>query len=320
MSFQWNVQPYAWKKDLVNEYAGAVFYASRARAKKYAVEAQAWMKQNAPWNDRSAKVRARLVKRGVLAASNVPARIGLHVTVDDSEEKAYNKGRAELTSDAIAQAESDYKRAVRQAENDYRQANTVGYEQTLERLLPKVESGMFTIEEARIIAERRSTTSTVIVPQSVTKGVKKSKPNFTGRNDFDKEYRSQRMPVVSLTFGYGKNVPYAVFLEIANGGRYAIIGPATERYADKFFNDVRRIANLKQFRDRIIFGEQTTPEQRFEEYTAAGGESWTSSRKEARAKRRPESDVAFERNLEDYEMTPIGHHRARRASARRKGR
>lgn len=50
--------------------------------------------------------------------------------------------------------------------------------------------------------------------------------------------------LAELVFSHGDDVPYAVWLEIANGGRYAIIAPAIDYWGPKLMNDIQRIVNL----------------------------------------------------------------------------
>jgi hypothetical protein len=50
--------------------------------------------------------------------------------------------------------------------------------------------------------------------------------------------------LAELVFSHGENVPYAVWLEIANGGRYAIIAPAIDYWGPRLMQDVQRIVNL----------------------------------------------------------------------------
>lgn len=50
--------------------------------------------------------------------------------------------------------------------------------------------------------------------------------------------------LAELTFAHGEDVEYAVWLEIANGGRFAIIAPAVDYWGPRLMQDVQRIVNL----------------------------------------------------------------------------
>jgi len=50
--------------------------------------------------------------------------------------------------------------------------------------------------------------------------------------------------LTELVFSHGDDVPYGVWLEIANAGRYAIIAPAIDYWGPKLMQDIQRIVNL----------------------------------------------------------------------------
>lgn len=50
--------------------------------------------------------------------------------------------------------------------------------------------------------------------------------------------------LAELVFAHSEGVPYAVWLEIAHGGRFAIIAPAIDYWGPRFMQDVQRIVNL----------------------------------------------------------------------------
>ncbi len=50
--------------------------------------------------------------------------------------------------------------------------------------------------------------------------------------------------LAELTFAHGEDVPYGIWLEIANGGRFAIIAPAVDYWGSRLMQDVQRIVNL----------------------------------------------------------------------------
>lgn len=50
--------------------------------------------------------------------------------------------------------------------------------------------------------------------------------------------------LTELVFSHGEDVPYAVWLEIAHAGQYAIIAPAIDYWGPKLMQDIQRIVNL----------------------------------------------------------------------------
>lgn len=50
--------------------------------------------------------------------------------------------------------------------------------------------------------------------------------------------------LAELVFSHDDSLDYPVWLEIANGGKYAIIAPAIDYWGPKFMNDIQRIVNL----------------------------------------------------------------------------
>jgi len=60
MGFKWDVPPTAVFPQMATNYTQAVFLTGRRVVEKRAPEAEAWMKSNAPWQDRTGKARAGL--------------------------------------------------------------------------------------------------------------------------------------------------------------------------------------------------------------------------------------------------------------------
>jgi hypothetical protein len=50
--------------------------------------------------------------------------------------------------------------------------------------------------------------------------------------------------VGQITVMHGPDVPYGLWLEIANGGRYAIIAPTIDHWGPVIMRDIQRIINL----------------------------------------------------------------------------
>lgn len=60
MAFKWDVAPDVAFPELVDKYTKTIFLSGRRVAAKRAEEAEAWMKDNAPWTDRTGDARAGL--------------------------------------------------------------------------------------------------------------------------------------------------------------------------------------------------------------------------------------------------------------------
>ena len=51
--------------------------------------------------------------------------------------------------------------------------------------------------------------------------------------------------LAELTFSHGEDVPYAIWLEVANQGRFGIISKSVDYWGPKLMQDVTRIVNLQ---------------------------------------------------------------------------
>lgn len=59
-------------------------------------------------------------------------------------------------------------------------------------------------------------------------------------------------PTITILAEHGRraDVPYAVWLEIANGGRFSILGPAIEKFAPKFMRATQMLVNSGKIQGR----------------------------------------------------------------------
>lgn len=104
---------------------------------------------------------------------------------------------------------------------------------------------------------------------------------FSAVTGLAQKIRVIRGPIVELKFSHGEDIWYGVWLEIAHSGRYGIISKAVGHWGAILQNDVKQIANLKQF--NITFGETQTEEESFARYAASQGEGyepWTPAKQE----------------------------------------
>lgn len=251
MGFTWHVQPYRWLYQVAEQYTKTVMIAGRKRAYANAKEAQEWMRSNAPWRDRTESEKVEAIAKDIefgRKRSSVPyppgARAGLRafVSSEASELKSYDAGIK------LAQAQDRATFGAAQRER------TKLVSRETRKIRSQVESGKIGKQEARSLVQQ----------------IKRDHPaiNTRGKDSavfqFKKQFRSEQIPLVDITFSHHPRVWYARYLEIANGGRYSIIDKTIDRYAGKFMAEMKRIANLKQYRDRLTIGPEISPEQVFE--------------------------------------------------------
>ena len=74
---------------------------------------------------------------------------------------------------------------------------------------------------------------------------------------FEREFARGRVPIVELIFTHNQRLPYTVWLEIANNGRYAIIARAIDYWSPKMMQKVKRIANLMQYQGQNLVQQAT---------------------------------------------------------------
>lgn len=282
MGFQWSQEPYRWLYQVAEHYTSAVITAGRKKAYEHAKEAEDWMKANAPWTDRTEierQIASYADQRLKRKRHSVPMPFGAR------------KGlTARVTSEA--KANSDYERGLRQAKAaeaalhsaraDQRAKTIQGLSETI---LSRVGTGEGKITQSRannLIRDLKANYPLVHIS-------KRESPVA----QFEKAWRSDQIPVVEVTFRHHPRIWYARYLELANGGRYSIIDKTVDRYARKFFAEVKRLANLKQYRDRIAMGPEVSSGQVFagvagEESADTGRayEPWSEAKRQRRSERR----------------------------------
>lgn len=116
---------------------------------------------------------------------------------------------------------------------------------------------------------------------------------------FQKE-QARRFPLVEIRFQHNMRLTYALWLEVANQQRFSIIGPAMAHFTPKFMLEIKRIANLKQYRESNLVLSNTTSaseeyERHFErtsrEYEIEGRapyQSWNDYKRSEKQRRQPE--------------------------------
>lgn len=257
MPLTWDVQPYRYLNELRNAYALSIFSATRKHAGKYARDIEKWMKQNAPWQDRTVeeRINAYLSRAGKrmehFSGSTGPvpphymrgARAGLKAVIVISKQE----------QDITAQYRVAMSRAP--ALKDYWMKNT-----NADR-------------EARGL--RRY------------KRMPKSKDFAAAAR---RELRSKRPPLLKIQINHEEDLHYAIWLEIAHGGRYNIIKRTLEHWLPKIMADIRGFANLKQYRNREgIIPHVPTEQESFNRFVAdeerVSGKKYTPWSQEVKEKR-----------------------------------
>lgn len=228
-SYKWQVQPYRWLAELRANYLHAVCTASKYDAYREAEAATIWMKENAPWKDKTGT-----------------ARKSLEAWVEEGKQQAEAEGIA--AKDLQEAQRKD--RELLQYLNETAAANLIENETAkIERLLAR---GKISEEEA---SEMRFN----IRDAKPITYLKVSAEDSYVTALFAKQNQPQRKTFLfQVHFHYNLNPKiyrYILWLEIANGGRYSIIGPAYNYWSRRFIGKLKSLSNLKPLQ-----GQFTTPE------------------------------------------------------------
>lgn len=269
----WNVQPYRFVDELTLVYTRTVFQATRNKSEAMAAEAKKWMKQNAPWTDRPDGPGSRRAREGIQTPH---ARAGLTAfVVGDKEEDAREEALM-----AVARNEDALLL-------DQRNLQAKGRKEAAEKRVKILRASDEKQKSRRLqrnIKRQKQYRRRQSLPKSLS-AVEAAK----------KAWKGQRAPLVDIVFSYDRDVHYSVWLELANGGRYSIIGRAVQHWAPKFMTEIKRIANLKQYRDKLSIRVNPTPEEAFEEFAHQESvfkgrpyKPWSAEIQAERARRRPQ--------------------------------
>lgn len=260
MPFQWNVQPYQFLQELRAEYTTTTMVVARGAAEQVAAEATQWMKDNAPWTDRTGQARAGL-------QAFVRANRDESATYSALESEARNKD-ALLLDELNAIIRERRERARTRVVTLKTIGNVAGARQLQKN-----------IRNQRQYRNLR----TVPVGRSAVRALQT-------------QWRGTRAPLVDVVFRHRPGLRYAIWLEIANQGRYAIISRAIDYWGPRIMNRIRSLHNLVQYRDKISLSDIQTPQglnetaaQRFEAYVAdkrRWGEPYTPWGQESKSRRK----------------------------------
>lgn len=286
-SFEWDVQPYQFLYQLRAQYTQAVLQATRNSAAALAVEATSWMKQHAPWQDRTEA-----------------ARKGLRAYVVDRPEEgaAYEEGRAaaknidDLLLDELV-LQTRERREAAQRRLGVLQRGQAGFSQEMVRRNRRTKEIVkrYTLEYPEVPPQPKAasrlkynlrTQRQYRRPRSVPKG-------RSAVAQFEKEWKGQVSQLVEVKFKHNTKLSYPIWLEIANQGRYAIIAKAVGHFSPVMMAKIKQIANLKQFRDKLAIAPQRTQAEIYQEFVREEEwekgkpyEPWSKERQQRRKARR----------------------------------
>lgn len=235
MALEWNVQPYQRLSEMRDAYTQVLLAGTTSMIEQLAPEIEQWMKDNKTWTDRSYRARDSLEAR---------------VESDVSGAQAYKSGLAEANrrDNALLQ---ELNRGRRQG---------IVYE-TETYVSPR------TGEKITSIAKNQATRTpgqSALVP---LKRVPKAQSHVAM---FKASFKTEKLLIGNIHLSYGDRPPhYALWLEVANQGRYSIITRARDHWGETLRKRLQRVANLVQFQKyNITFGEEVSPEAQFREFIA----------------------------------------------------
>lgn len=257
------------------------------------------MKDNAPWQDRQDDPENDF--KGGAARKGLRA----YVVRDEAEEAARVEGReaAQALDDTLMRSLRDDVLARRERAKSRLNLYTYGQKEVAsEKLVRNKKTGQiksvpYTFPYVAPDPVRASRLRRAIKTQRQYKMPKAVPKGRSAVARFEREWKGKRSPLVTVKFTHNTRLTYVIWLEIANQGRYAIIARARKYWGDKLMSEIKSIANLKQYRDRIALGPQPTEREVFEQHVAKVEafegkpyEPWGPERKSRRIKRKRDYD------------------------------
>lgn len=209
---------------------------TRNKSAQMAKDATAWMRSNAPWQDITQRARKGL------RAFVIPADSMQSDTFKDEMARARNAD--DMLMDELNTVIRQHRQAAYLKVVNLRHQGKMAEAKQFRKKVRK--------------QKQYRTRSRVPVGKSMVSKLNRKKAGFL-------------TPLVDVKFTHNARLPNVVWLEIAHGGRYGIISKAIEYWSPKFMTEVKRIANLKQYRDQLVLGEVSTQtaEEAFERHVAA---------------------------------------------------
>lgn len=304
------MQPYRFLQELCDRYTETVITATQKRAETIKEEATQWMREHAPWQDKTVYEPGTDKKKIKYPAGT--ARKGLRAVVVKDERSA------QIFEDLMAKAKNQdnielarrRERRLARLESAKRRASSIraGRGPLLQTIRhPQTKKGRHPIAGASGHPVRILDLGKPPDPKAAEryeKAFKKRKwykrihslpKSVSAVAKVEQRFRGQ-VPLVDVHFTHNTRLPYVIWLEIANQGRYAIISRTIAYWGPKLFKEIETIARLKQYREKIAFGpESPTAREEFESYaalrTAQTGhpyQAWSEEIRLARAERRRE--------------------------------
>lgn len=250
MPLYWDVQPYAEVTKLVQNYTNAQVIGTRRHVAKVAEEATEWMRKNAPWKDRPEDVRQAIRdRRNRLGDSEYVGR-GPQV----KKRKQGERDKAKFVPDLHAR-----EALVARALDPY----------SARRARDKLRSNLKAADRATLRSdnERRESAG-----RKLLTSVPKSRSALAS---FESQIDPYIGPIAQLEFTYDEDagIWYAIWLEIAKGQRYSIIGKAVQHWQPKLEARLRSNMNLVQYQG-ITFGETTSQSEIFQQHVRDYNQKW----------------------------------------------
>lgn len=240
MPLFWDVQPYAEVSKLVQNYTNAQIVGTRRHVAKVAEEATEWMRKNAPWKDRPESVRQAIRERR--------KRLGDPETIGRGPSKIKFVPDKHAREALVARALDPY--SARRARDKLRS-----------NLKATDKATLRSDNESRAAAGRKLLTS---VPKSRSALAK-----------YQSQIDPYIGPIAQLEFTYDPEagIWYAIWLEIAKGQRYSIIGRAVAHWQPKLEARLRSNMNLVQYQG-ITLGETTSQGEIFQQHVREYNQKW----------------------------------------------
>lgn len=228
MPVVWNVQPYRLLSELRQEYTQFTLATSRTEAEKLAGEAQEWMRENAPWKDRTQEERDKARSRKGFPSARSQLRV--RVLYDAQEQAAYKAG---------------FSQAARQDSQTIERVNREMYSRALQNLVT---------EKGALGVPRTQTQRKAFVKQYEGQTISRLPKSQSAMHAFQQQWRKTRIPFVELRFEHGREdvIPYGIWLEIAHQGRYNIIKRSLDHWGPILMRRLQPLVNLKQFKGRGV--------------------------------------------------------------------
>lgn len=247
-SFRWQVDPYRTISELQDNYTEFMVFAWRKDVEEIAPAAEAWMKANAPWTDRTPTEKKK--DRSKYAQTH-HARAGLKVRIiyDRGDELRYQEGMIEAARHDTRLLRQ-LNKELRNQEAMQREALNTQYAEVERRKLMDERNRRERTQDTSLVGLKNRSIATT--NRGKSKEYKMVPEHLSAVSAFKKGFEKTRVPIATLHFHGDNELSYFIWLEVGMGGRYSIIGPALAYWGNFVTTKLKRNANLRQYRDGII--------------------------------------------------------------------